>query len=162
MHALLRHISAHCHKQVCLCTCSPARADLVAALGETTGTTAAWHSGNFLMLRMMTCHLTEHAHTNNMCLPPVLSAVGVPALQAMLLRMQASETGKLILKDKPRVTVSAYTCCARCEHIQQQQATYYRYWCTTFDFVVLDIPQPEPPSSLLHAALCLLRLTHQS
>ena len=51
--------------------CSPARADLVAAVGETTGESA---------------------------------------LQRMLARMQATSSGRDILRDRPRITVS------RCNH----------------------------------------------
>ena len=54
--------------------CSPARADLVAAVGETTGEAA---------------------------------------LKRMLARMQATSSGRDILRDRPRITVS---CCTHSAH----------------------------------------------
>ena len=38
-------------------------------------------------------------------------SAGLIALQGMLRRMQASETGKQILLEKPRVTVSMFAAC---------------------------------------------------
>ncbi len=41
-----------------------------------------------------------------LCISTLLRCTGVAALQGMLRRMQDSETGQQILRDKPRVTVS--------------------------------------------------------
>ena len=73
-------------------TCSPARADMVAALGETTGDSIATLSWQPAFAKL--------------CISTLLRCTGVAALQGMLRRMQDSETGQQILRDKPRVTVS--------------------------------------------------------
>ena len=64
---------------------------MVAALGETTG--------DLLMLSWQPAFAKLYISI-------LLRCTGVAALQGMLRRMQDSETGQQILRDKPRVTVS--------------------------------------------------------
>ena len=64
---------------------------MVAALGETTGDSIV---------------LSSQPAFAKLCISTLLRCTGVAALQGMLRRMQDSETGQQILRDKPRVTVS--------------------------------------------------------